>query len=410
MDTRNAAVASPAPDRTAPAGSFLEILLVFLRLGLTSFGGPIAHLGYFRDAFVVRRRWLDEATYADLVALCQFLPGPASSQVGFAIGVARGRGLHGGLAAWLGFTLPSALVLALFAQGAAAFAGSGVLHGLKVVAVAVVAQAVWGMARSLCPDRSRAAIAVAAVVAVLLAPGSVGQIAAIAAGAAAGLLLCREAAAAPGTAAPGHLAFPISRRFGMVCLGAFFLLLVLLPLAAAAWPSERAVALADTFYRSGALVFGGGHVVLPLLQSAVVQPGWVGNDAFLAGYGAAQAVPGPLFTVAAFLGDVADGWTGAVVALLAIFVPGMLVLLGTLPFWDAMRRRPGVQAAMRGVNAAVVGVLLAALYTPVWTGTIHAPADFALTLVAFALLTVWKAPPWIVVLIAAIGGAALGAT
>ena len=412
MNTRNAAAASPVPDRTAPASSFVEILLVFLRLGLTSFGGPIAHLGYFRDAFVVRRRWLDEPTYADLVALCQFLSGPASSQVGFAIGVARGRGLHGGLAAWLGFTLPSALALVLFAQGAASFAGSGVLHGLKVVAVAVVAQAVWGMARSLCPDRPRAAIAVAAAVAVLLAPGSVGQIAAIAAGGVAGLLLCREAAAAPGTAAaaPGHLAFPISRRFGMICLGAFFLLLVLLPLAAAAWPSARAVALADAFYRSGALVFGGGHVVLPLLQSAVVQPGWVGNDAFLAGYGAAQAVPGPLFTVAAFLCDVADGWTGAVVALLAIFLPGMLVLLGTLPFWDAMRRRPGVQAAMRGVNAAVVGVLLAALYTPVWTGTIHAPGDFALALVAFALLTVWKTPPWIVVLIAAIGGAALGAT
>jgi chromate transporter len=407
VEPRNAAVATTQPAEAASAGSFAEILLAFLRLGLTSFGGPIAHLGYFRDAFVVRRRWLDEATYADLVALCQFLPGPASSQVGFAIGVARGRGLHGGLAAWLGFTLPSALALVLFAQGAAAFAGSGVLHGLKVVAVAVVAQAVWGMARSLCPDRPRAAIAVAAAVLLLLAPGSIGQIAAIVAGGVAGLVLCRDAGQAGTAAEPGHLAFPISRRFGTVCLAGFFLLLVLLPVAAAAWPDVRLLALADAFYRSGALVFGGGHVVLPLLQSAVVQPGLVGNDAFLAGYGAAQAVPGPLFTVSAFLGEVAGGWSGAAVALAAIFLPGLLVLLGALPFWDAMRRRPRVQAAMRGVNAAVVGVLLAALYTPVWTGTIHAPADFALALVAFALLTVWKAPPWIVVLIAAIGGAVL---
>jgi chromate transporter len=395
--------------RAAVRGRFLEVFLAFLKLGLMSFGGPIAHLGYFRDEFVTRRRWLDEHAFAELVGLCQFSPGPASSKVGFALGVLRG-GYPGGFAAWLGFTTPSALALIVFAYGADIFhgaAGAGVLHGLKVVAVAVIAQAVWGMARNLCPDRPRAGIAVGAVVIVIFAASGSGQIAAIVAGALAGLWLCR------GGAAPSadHLAVPISRAVGVGTLVAFFAFLVLLPAAARAVPGSHTLALIDAFYRAGALVFGGGHVVLPLLQAAVVQPGWLGNDAFLAGYGAAQAVPGPLFTFAAYLGTVMgpnpNGWTGALICLVAIFVPGLLLVLGTVPFWNALRRRPLAQAAMRGTNAAVVGILLAALYDPVWTSAVRVPRDFALALIAFCLLTVWRAAPWIVVLVSAAGGATL---
>jgi chromate transporter len=391
-------------ETTAPSvGTWREVLTAFLKLGLTSFGGPVAHLGYFRDELVVRRRWIDEPGYADLVALCQFLPGPASSQVGFALGLLRGGPL-GALAAWSAFTLPSAILLVLFAYGASLISGpvgSGMIHGLKVVAVAVVAQAVWGMARTLAPDRERASIAVGAVLLVVFAGGSLGQLAAIGLGALAGLWLCRDA---PGTIV-GHLAFPVTRRAGVAALAFFALLFAVLPVAVATLHSQG-LALFDAFFRSGALVFGGGHVVLPLLRTGVVDTGWVSPDAFLAGYGAAQAVPGPLFSFAAYLGAVVmraepNGLLGAAIALVGIFLPGLLLLVGALPFWDELRRRPLAQAAMRGANAAVVGILGAALYDPVWASAILTPQDFALALVGFVLLVVWKAPPWIVVALSA---------
>ena len=407
----NAAEPSAVAAHAADTGSPGEVFRAFLKLGVTSFGGPIAHLGYFHDEMVRRRRWIDEAGYADLVALCQFLPGPASSQVGFSLGVLRGGGLAGGLAAWAGFTLPSALLLLLFAYGAAAFSGpvgAGLLHGLKLVAVAVVAQAVWGMARSLTPDRERASIALGAVLLVVFVGGSVGQIGAILLGGIAGLLLCRGAPAS----AAGHLAFPVSRSAGAVALLLFAVLLLLTPVLAAATGSQG-VALFDAFYRAGALVFGGGHVVLPLLQAEVVDPGWVGADSFLAGYGAAQAVPGPLFTFAAYLGAVTqpapNGVAGAAIALAGIFLPGLLLVFGALPFWDAFRSRKLAQAAMRGTNAAVVGILGAALYDPVWSSAVLGPRDFALALAGFLLLTVWKLPPWGVVVLTAAGRVLLAA-
>ncbi len=383
--------------------------MAFTRLGLSCFGGPIAHLGYFRAAFVERRHWLDERAFADLVGLAQFLPGPASSQTGFAIGLLRG-GYLGGLAAWTGFTLPSAALMVLFAWGAGGIAssaaGAGLLHGLRLVAVAVVAQAVWGMARSLAPDRERASIATVAAVLVLSTPGSFGQMGALALGGLAGLWLCR---ALVDVTVPDRLAMPISRRAGAVFLTAFFALLLLPPLLQA---GHEPIAVFDAFYRSGALVFGGGHVVLPLLRDAVVRPGWVSDSAFLAGYGAAQAVPGPLFTFAAYLGAVMTagpgGVLGAALALAAIFLPGLLLLLGTLPFWDALRSRARAQAAMRGVNAAVVGVLAAALYTPVWTSSVHRPADFALALTCFVLLAVWRVPPLAIVILGGAAGTAMG--
>jgi len=389
-----------------PIGS---IFAVFLRLGLTSFGGPIAHLGYYRTEFVERRRWLSEAAYADLVALCQLLPGPASSQVGFAVGLSRG-GLAGGLAAWLGFTLPSAVAMVLFARGAGAMTGplgAGMFHGLQVVAVAVVAQAVWSMARTLCPDRTRATIAVGGTLIVIAAPTAIGQIVAILMGAAAGAWLCREASV---VAAAERLSVPVPRALAVAALALFALLLIGLPIAAAVLPVP-AIAVAEAFYRAGSLVFGGGHVVLPLLHASVVEPGWVSEDAFLSGYGAAQAVPGPLFTFAAYLGATMhappSGWPGAALCLAAIFLPGLLLVLGVLPFWVSLGRAALVSAGLRGVNAAVVGVLLGALYDPVWTKGIGGPADFALALVAFVLLVIWKAPSWLVVLASALGGAAV---
>ena len=395
------------PAGRQPAGT---VFLVFLQLGLTSFGGPVAHLGYFREAFVARRRWLDERAYADLVALCQFLPGPASSQVGIGIGLAK-AGLPGALAAWLGFTLPSALLMVLFGYGVVAFSEAmppGLLHGLKVVAVAVVAQAVWGMARTLCPDAPRITLAVLACIGVLMAPVPLAQLAAIAAGGLAGLLLLKDEA----ESRADTLGIEVGRGVAVAALVLFFVLLAGLPLLAAAYPAQ-ALALIDSFYRSGALVFGGGHVVLPLLQAEVVPPGWVADDAFLAGYGAAQAVPGPLFTFAAYLGTVSvpapNGWLGALICLLAIFVPAFLLVVGTLPFWDALRRLKAVRRALGGVNAAVVGLLLAALYDPVWSRAILTPADFALALAAFAGLAFWKLPPWLVVLLSAGGGWALAA-
>jgi len=391
-----------------PPGSPLEVLLVYLKLGVSSFGGPIAHIGYFREEFVVRRRWIDERAFVDLVALCQFLPGPASSQVGFSIGLMR-AGYLGALAAWTGFTLPSAIVLVLFAYGAGSVSGplgAGLLHGLKLVAVAIVAQAVWGMARTLCPDRERASIAVAAALIILFSGSVLSQIGSILLGAIAGLWLCR---AAP-PAEHGHFAVPVSRGVGFAALIAFFVLLAGLPLLQELhlW---QGVAVFDAFYRSGALVFGGGHVVLPLLREAFVPPGWVSDDAFLAGYGAAQAVPGPLFTFAAYLGAIVNtnphGVAGAMLGLLGIFIPGILILLGTLPFWESFRKRTGAQAAMRGVNAAVVGVLGAALYNPIWVSSVKTPGDFGVALLGFILLAVWRVPPLAVVILGALGGIVL---
>jgi chromate transporter len=400
---------TPIEDRER-TGSALEVLRAFAKLGVSCFGGPIAHIGYFRQEFVVKRCWLDEQAYADLVALCQFLPGPASSQVGFSLGLMR-VGYLGGLAAWVAFTLPSAIALVLFAYGASVLKGeigSGLLHGLKLVAVAIVAQAVWGMARTLCPDRQRASIAVVAALVILLSSSSVAQIGAIVFGGIAGLWLCRTQAATPSD--QGHMSVPVSRRAGLVALTLFFLLLGGLPILSNLTHSQ-AVALFEAFYRSGALVFGGGHVVLPLLREATVAQGWVTDDVFLAGYGAAQAVPGPLFTFAAYLGAVMEprpnGVAGAAISLVAIFVPGILALVAALPFWETFRKRANAQAVMRGVNAAVVGLLGAALYSPVWTTSVKGPGDFGLALVGFVLLTVWETPPLVVVAVSAIGGVVL---
>jgi chromate transporter len=394
--------------RSAPRShSPLEVLRVFLKLGLSSFGGPIAHLGYFREEFVVRRHWIDESSYSDLVAMCQFLPGPASSQVGFSIGLIR-AGYPGAMAAWAGFTLPSAIALVLFAYGANSLGGAiwrGMLHGLQLVAVAIVAQAVWGMARALCPDRQRASIAGIATIIVLCGSSSIAQLTAILVGAVAGFWLCR----ARTSPFAGTVHVPVSRRAGIVSLAIFTLLLIGLPLFRE-FDTSQSVALFEAFYRSGALVFGGGHVVLPLLRDALVAPGWVSDDTFLAGYGAAQAIPGPLFTFAAFLGAVArplHGVAGAVLGLVGVFLPGMLILVGMLPFWETVRTRADAQAAMRGVNAAVVGLLGAALYDPVWTSSVRTAWDFGVALLGFVLLTAWRAPPLLVVIVGALSGIAL---
>ncbi|QPG61685.1 chromate efflux transporter [Pseudomonas sp. BIGb0427] len=385
-----------------------QVFLIFLRLGLTSFGGPVAHLGFFRQEFVSRRRWLSERSYADLVTLCQFLPGPASSQVGIALGLSR-AGYAGALAAWLGFTLPSALALTLLALGLGGYAEAvpaGILHGLKVVAVAIVAQAVWGMARTLCPDAPRIVLMLASAGLVLLLPGAGAQVAVMVAAAGAGLMLLK-----PGDSVV-HEPLPIgvSQRAGGWWWLLFFALLLGLPLLAGLWP-DPTLSMIDAFYRTGALVFGGGHVMLPLLQAEVVPTGWVGNETFVAGYGAAQAVPGPLFTFAAFLGasmhGPQSGWLGAVLCLLAIFAPAFLLVFAALPFWERLRRNPRLQAAMLGVNAAVVGLLLAALYQPLWTSAIGQPLDVVLALLALVALMAFKLPPWLVVIACGLGGQCL---
>lgn len=386
------------------------MFIVFLRLGLTSFGGPVAHIGYFREEFVARRKWLDDKRFADVVALSQFLPGPASSQVGIAVGLMR-AGYLGSLAAWTAFTLPSALAMIVFAYGVTHLGGvlgSGWLHGLKIAAVAVVANAVLGMMRSLAPDRERATLAVAAAALVLSLPGVWGQIGAILAGAAIGFIRFHDR---DGDTAIEALAAPVTRRAAVAALAVFFALLIILPLAAAAFP-DQALRYFDAFYRAGSLVFGGGHVVLPLLQAEVVPPGWLSDDVFLAGYGAAQAIPGPLFTFAAYLGAAMEtapnGVVGGLLCLIAVFLPSFLLVIGAMPFWDDLRARPGAQAALKGVNAAVVGLLLAALYDPVWSAGILDKADFALAAAAFLLLFMWKTPPWLVVVLCALAGGAIG--
>jgi chromate transporter len=391
------------------AGSAWEVFIAFLRLGLTSFGGPVAHLGYFRTEFVDRRNWLDDRSYSDLVALCQFLPGPASSQVGMALGMQRAAWL-GALAAWAGFTLPSALALIAFAFGIAQYselAASGAVHGLKVVAVAVVAQAVWGMAGTLCPDKPRAALAILAALLTLVLPTALGQVGAILASGLIGWRLLKL----PHQEPVPHIGYGVSRRTGLALLTLFFGLLLGLPLVQVVAPSAG-LAVVEGFYRAGALVFGGGHVVLPLLQSSVVPAGLVSNADFVAGYGAAQAVPGPLFTFAAYLGAVMHwpltGCAGGLMLLGVIFVPAALLVLGALPFWDALRQRDAVRAAMAGVNAGVVGLLLSALYDPVWTSAVHTRADFGLGLAAFGLLVYARLSPVIVVAFGALAGWALG--
>jgi len=407
-----------AADQSKPAmperGSALEVLRIFLRLGLTSFGGPVAHLGYYRAEFVERRKWLDEHTYADIVALWQFLPGPTSSQVGITVGIMR-AGFLGALAAWIGFTMPSAAAMILFGYGLTRFgdlSGAPWLHGLKIVAVAVVAQAVWGMAQSLRPAAAKplkiwATIAVGAAILALAVPSAVGQVVAILAGALIGWALLGSAQTPPSGVS---IAVHIPRALSVAAAILFVALLFGLPLLAAAVPAQP-IKLLDSFYRSGSLVFGGGHVVLPLLQAEVVPSGWVSNDAFLAGYGAAQAVPGPLFTFAAYLGTVMgpapNGVIGGLLCLVAIFLPSFLLLIGALPFWDSLRRHPVVQSALPGVNAAVVGLLLAALYRPVWTSAIFAPQDFAIGVVAFLMLTFWAVPPWLVVILGALAASAV---
>ena len=389
-------------------GGAAEIFWVFLRLGLTSFGGPVAHLGYFRDEFVGRRKWFSDQNYGDLVALCQMLPGPASSQTGIGIGLAR-AGLPGAIAAWTGFTLPSALLMTLFGLGVARIGGgldAGLLRGLMIVAVAVVARAIFGMARSLCPDPPRATLAILAAMAALAIPTPIGQVGVILLGAIAGLIFVRGVTSDDAAT----LGISISHGVAVGALVLFAVLLFGLPLLYQAYPSH-ALALAGGFFRSGSFVFGGGHVVLPLLQAEVVPQGWVSNDTFLAGYGAVQAMPGPLFTFAAYLGAVAqpepNGWLGALICLVAIFAPSFLLVIGALPYWDRLRRVPAMRRALAGVNAAVVGLLIAVFYDPVWTSAIQSPKDFALGIAAFGLLVFWSVPAWVVVLLAAASGTAL---
>lgn len=384
--------------------SLIEILFISTRLGLTSFGGPVAHLGYFHEEYVRRRKWMDEKSYADLVALCQFLPGPASSQVGMGIGIMR-AGVLGGIVSFLGFTLPSVVALILFAiilQGLDV-ADAGWIHGLKIVAVAVVAHAILGMAKKLTPDLKRKAIALFALVVILLWQTAFSQIGIILLSAFIGFLLFKQHK--PDDEA--RIDFPISRRFALICLVIFFGLLFLLPFLRELTSLEW-IALFDSFYRSGSLVFGGGHVVLPLLEREFVPTGWLTEEAFLAGYGAAQAVPGPLFTFAAYIGAVINGWQGGLLATFAIFLPAFLLILGTLPFWDSLRRNPKIKGALMGVNAAVVGILIAAFYHPIWTSSILAPMDFAFAAVLFSMLVFWKLPPWIVVVTGAVGGLVMG--
>ncbi len=381
----------------------LEILWLAAKLGLTSFGGPIAHLGYFHNEYVKRKQWIDDKSYADLVALSQFLPGPASSQVGIGIGMMR-AGMWGGLLAFIGFTLPSVLALIAFAALVQTFpiGGAGWLHGLKLVAVAIVAQAIAGMAQKLAPDKSRMTIAVIAAAASLLWQSPFSHVVLIAGAGLAGSLLytVKETNVRP------SFRLPISKIGGAACLFLFVALLVLLPVLSYLFPVKWLV-LFDSFYRSGSLVFGGGHVVLPLLEKELVPGGWVSKDMFLAGYGAAQAVPGPLFTFGAYLGAVIGGWPMALLATAAIFLPGFLLIAGALPFWHSIQRFKKVQGAFMGINAAVVGLLLGSFYYPIWTGSVLGPADFGLAALLFCLLVYWKCPPWLVVIAGAAGGAAL---
>jgi chromate transporter len=380
--------------------TLLEILLISTRLGLTSFGGPIAHLGYFHEEYVRKRKWMDEKSYADLVALCQFLPGPASSQVGIGIGVMRG-GVLGGIVSFIGFTMPSVIALILFALILQGLNVSDLswIHGLKIVAVAVVAHAILGMAEKLTPDLKRKTIALFALVVTLLWQTAFSQVGVILFAGIIGFLMYRQHTESEET----NFEFPVSRKFAALCLTLFLGLLILLPVLREVTEISW-IALFDSFYRSGSLVFGGGHVVLPLLEREFVPTNWISEEAFLAGYGGAQAVPGPLFTFAAYIGAVVNGWQGGLLATFAIFLPAFLLILGTLPFWNILRQNPKIKGALMGVNAAVVGILISAFYKPIWTSTILKPIDFAFASVLFSMLVYWKLPPWVIVVTGAVGG------
>tara|TARA_A100001037_G_scaffold299312_1_gene324630 strand:- start:28582 stop:29775 length:1194 start_codon:yes stop_codon:yes gene_type:complete len=382
-----------------------RIFLIFLQLGLTSFGGPIAHLGYFREAFVERRKWISEKSFAELIALCQFLPGPASSQVGMGLGLARG-GILGSLSAWLGFTLPSAILMILFGYGVINFSkdiSPGALHGFKIVAVAVVAQAIWGMSKVLCPDNLRITIAIASASLILVFETALVQFSVITLGAFLGVFFLKAETKSEKTS----LGIQISKGFSVLCLTLFFLFLFGLPFLSKIYASPN-LSIFDSFYRSGSLVFGGGHVVLPLLKTEVVPTGLVSKEAFMAGYGAAQAVPGPLFTFSAFLGTVLksgpSGWIGATICLIAIFLPSFFLILGVLPFWDSLGKLQFISKALLGINASVVGLLIAAFYNPLWTSGILSLYDFILAMLAFLFLVFWRIPPFLVVCFSALGG------
>lgn len=383
--------------------SLIEIFLVSTRLGLTSFGGPTAHLGYFHEEYVRRRKWMDEKSYADLVALCQFLPGPSSSQVGIGIGIMR-AGIVGGITSFIGFTFPSVVVLIAFALLMTGFdvGNAGWIHGLKIVAVAIVAHAIIGMAKSLTPDLKRKAIAIVALLVTILWQTAFSQVAVILFAAFIGFLWLKQ----ENKGGVVQSRFPVSKQVGAICLLVFVGLLVVLPLLKEMTGSYW-VAMFDSFYRSGSFVFGGGHVVLPLLENEFVPTGWMSEEAFLAGYGVTQAVPGPLFTFAAYLGTVMNGWEGGIIATVAIFLPAFLLVIGALPFWDQLRNHPKITGAIMGINAAVIGILIAALYSPIWTSSILEVKDFALAVVLFSMLTYWKLPPWIVVVTGAVLGLVL---
>jgi len=377
-----------------------EVFAVSLKLGLTSFGGPVAHLGYFHHEYIEKRKWLDERSYLDLVALCQFLPGPASSQVSIAIGTVR-AGVIGGIAAWIGFTIPSAVIMVLFALLLRGYniTGPGWLHGLKIVAVAIVAQAVLTMWQKLITDKIHSTIAVAVFIILLFWQSGVNQIILIAAGGLCGLIFYRKNY----TPEISSIKVPVNKRFAIICLTVFFMLLITLPLLHN-FTENRILSVADSFYRTGSLVFGGGHVVLPLLEHEVVPTGWVSREAFLAGYGAAQGVPGPLFTFSAYIGAMTGGIKMAFVALISIFLPAYLLIIGALPFWNLLRNSSNFQGALSGINAAVIGILLAALYNPVWLSAIFSKYDLALAVLLFGLLVFIKSPSWIIVLAGAAGG------
>ncbi|WP_242144629.1 MULTISPECIES: chromate transporter [unclassified Bacillus cereus group] len=380
--------------------TLLEILLISTRLGLTSFGGPIAHLGYFHEEYVRKRKWMDEKSYADLVALCQFLPGPASSQVGIGIGVMR-AGVLGGILSFIGFTLPSVVALVIFACILQGFnmGDASWIHGLKIVAVVVVAHAIVGMAQKLTPDSQRKAIALFSLVGTLLWQTVFTQVAVICLSGLIGYYIYKKQAGND----ESKRNFPISRKVGFICLALFFGLLIFLPILREI-TSLNWIAMFDSFYRSGSLVFGGGHVVLPLLEREFVPTGWMDQSSFLVGYGATQAVPGPLFTFAAYIGAIIGGWQGGFIATIAIFLPAFLLILGTLPFWEQLRRNPKMKGVLMGVNAAVVGVLISAFYHPIWTSAILKPVDFAFAAILFSMLVYWKMPPWAIVVTGGIGG------
>ncbi|WP_235850205.1 chromate efflux transporter [Niallia circulans] len=381
--------------------NFLEIFLISTKLGLTSFGGPVAHLGYFYDEYVSRRKWLDEKSYADLVALCQFLPGPASSQVGIGIGILRG-GLLGGIISFLGFTFPSVIALIIFARmiDFLDIGNAGWIHGLKIVATAIVAHAIFGMAKNLTPDLKRKTIALFALILTLLWQSVFSQVGVIILSAIIGYFLYKQQVRQQNQV---DISFPISKQVASVSLVLFFSLLFLLPIIREVF-SYQWIAMFDSFYRSGSLVFGGGHVVLPLLEREFVPGGWLSEASFLAGYGATQAVPGPLFTFAAYIGTVLNGWGGGLLATFAIFLPAFLLIVGTLPFWNFVRKNPKIQGVLMGVNAAVVGILVSSFYQPIWTSSISDASDFAFAAILFSMLVYWKLSPWIVVITGALGG------